>query len=456
MALTKTSFSMIAGAPINVDDYIPVGTDTATTDCSAYIQAAIDAASTTNGKSVVFSSKSYRINSTIEIKTYGFTVDGRGCELDYYGTSVAFDFVPISGVTYPTSCCISNVTVRVRTATSGTGFRIRASYSLFENLGVVLYAAATNARGIMLVGDEANGTGPYYNTFYNCSVQSQSNGLSHIGVSFVASAPIYRAPNTNTWIGGRSAGCLTNYVIKGAGNNFYNPTSENYPGRGTAFKFEADTPANCVQNNIFGAYIENAATGVEFTADSISNSYHNGYVTGATTYITDSGTNNLLIDTTVASKLPTGVNPNGTASSDPEVLDAYEEGTWTAVIQGGVTAGTYEIATNYCNYTRVGRQVTIEGYIVLAGSITGGGSGYLKITGLPFAKRGNSYPEGALALGTVNLPASVSTVTIGFESIGSNSALLFNETNDNSGITNTAIGSLAASSQISFSLTYFV
>ena len=44
MALTKVTYSMIAGPAINLMDYIPTGTNTATTDCTSYIQAAIVAA----------------------------------------------------------------------------------------------------------------------------------------------------------------------------------------------------------------------------------------------------------------------------------------------------------------------------------------------------------------------------------------------------------------------------
>jgi polygalacturonase len=94
MALTKATFSMIAGAPINVDDYIPPGTNTAPTDCAAFIQAAIDAANAAGGRGVVFSTKTYRTESTIQVKAHSTIIDGRNCELDYYGPNIAFDFVP--------------------------------------------------------------------------------------------------------------------------------------------------------------------------------------------------------------------------------------------------------------------------------------------------------------------------------------------------------------------------
>jgi len=356
MSLTKATFSMISGAPINVDDYIPAGTDTATTDCTAYIQSAIDAANAAGGTSVVFSTKSYRINSTIQVKANNTIIDGRNCELDYYGSNVAFDFIPVGGTTYPVSCQIFNISIRVRTAASGTGFRIRASYSMFKNISVVLYAAATSARGITLVGDETNGTGPYYNQFYNCSVQSRSSGTDHIGISFVAAAPLYRSPNANTFYGGRVGQCLQNYVIKGSGNTFFNPTSENVATTGTAFKFEADTSTNCVQNNIFGSYIENANIGVLFSANSLANSVYSQYVTGVSTVTSDLGTTNLIVGTNAPAQLPLGVLLQGTASNNANVLDYYEEGTYTPTATSFTVVGTPTYAGRY---TKIGRLVTV-------------------------------------------------------------------------------------------------
>jgi hypothetical protein len=85
----------------------------------------------------------------------------------------------------------------------------------------------------------------------------------------------------------------------------------------------------------------------------------------------------------------------GTGTS--ELLDDYEEGTWTAVLRGATTAGTYEFVNNTCQYTKVGRVVTLTAFLRLAGVITGGGVGYAQITGLPFEKANNSWAVGAVS-----------------------------------------------------------
>jgi hypothetical protein len=394
---------------IYVDDFIPAGTNTAVTDCTAYIQSAINAANQLTSRRVLFSEKSYRIDGTVQVTSHLTVIDGRGCELDYYGSSVAFDFVPVGGTIYPVSCNISNIAIRVRTATSGTGFRMRTSYSVLENLAVVLYVAATNARGFTLVGDEANGTGPYYNQFYNCGVQSQSGGTAHIGISFVAAAPSYRAPNANTFYGGRVGQCLQNYVIKGNGNAFYNPTSENGALAGTSFKFEADTPVNCVQNQIFGAYVENAATAFLFSADSANNSVYSPFMTGVATTYNDLGVSNLIVDANVPAQLPYGVNPNGNASSNPEVLDSYEEGTWIPTLVGGTTAGSYTITTSSAKYIKIGRQVTVTAKMDI--TVNSAGTGALRFGGLPFPKDSSLFMAGGVITQNISINAAIMSLS---------------------------------------------
>lgn len=66
MSLTKVSYSMIAGAPVMVDDFIPAGTNTQTTDCHTYIQLAINSMPTTASGvrgHLCFANKRYNIGT---------------------------------------------------------------------------------------------------------------------------------------------------------------------------------------------------------------------------------------------------------------------------------------------------------------------------------------------------------------------------------------------------------
>lgn len=87
------------------------------------------------------------------------------------------------------------------------------------------------------------------------------------------------------------------------------------------------------------------------------------------------------------------------ASAGANTLDDYEEGTWTPSVGGTATYSTQE-----GNYTKVGRLVCLNGYIVINTIGTGSTS---VISGLPFAVVGNTAFSVArsanLALSVVSL-----------------------------------------------------
>ena len=69
------------------------------------------------------------------------------------------------------------------------------------------------------------------------------------------------------------------------------------------------------------------------------------------------------------------------ASASSELLDHYEEGTWTPVVAGADTAGTPSFSSRTGFYTRIGRLVHID--CVLAFTISGE-AGTMQISGMPF------------------------------------------------------------------------
>jgi hypothetical protein len=76
------------------------------------------------------------------------------------------------------------------------------------------------------------------------------------------------------------------------------------------------------------------------------------------------------------------------SGSTSELLDDYEEGTWTpAIASGGWSLGT----TYFAKYVKIGRQVTVQLYITLTGS---GNSNVFQISGLPFNPASNGYSTG--------------------------------------------------------------
>lgn len=70
----------------------------------------------------------------------------------------------------------------------------------------------------------------------------------------------------------------------------------------------------------------------------------------------------------------------GAPGMTSELLDWYEEGTWTPTPTA--SSGSITSFTSTGTYTRVGRQVTLLGEITITDA--GTGAGYLSISGLPF------------------------------------------------------------------------
>ena len=139
------------------------------------------------------------------------------------------------------------------------------------------------------------------------------------------------------------------------------------------------------------------------------------------------------------------------ASANNNNLDDYEEGTWTIGVSfGGASVGvTY--SGNTGQYTKVGRQVTVTGYLLLTNK--GTSTGTALITGLPFTLGTPASYYSGLSAVFVNVTSSgynsgygnVATTKIGLTQttvLGINTALTDVNFANNTGII--------------FSLTYFV
>ena len=76
-------------------------------------------------------------------------------------------------------------------------------------------------------------------------------------------------------------------------------------------------------------------------------------------------------------------------SADANVLDDYEEGSWTPVPEfgGNLVGASYSI--DACVYTKIGRTVTVKGNINF--SNRGSSNGGFKLSGLPFTSSAGSY-----------------------------------------------------------------
>jgi hypothetical protein len=108
-----------------------------------------------------------------------------------------------------------------------------------------------------------------------------------------------------------------------------------------------------------------------------------GRILAGPTLPTDDGVNAFQVNGTIASK---GVKLDGTASSDVNTLDYYEEGTFTPVLYGLTTDGEGTYTSQTGKYTRIGNTVNIVIYLTWSAHT---GTGGMRISGLPFASAGH-------------------------------------------------------------------
>jgi hypothetical protein len=191
--------------------------------------------------------------------------------------------------------------------------------------------------------------------------------------------------------------------------------------------------------------------GTSFTTPAFKIEYVGGSAFNA--YI---GTGNLVFST--AGKgidFTQDPNPAGMTS---ELLDDYEEGTWTPAYTNSTPPTTpYTMTVQSATYTKVGRQVTVRAWILTQNVDVTGASGALQISGLPFAAAAGSAAYSAMTIGQAR--AWAVAPSYGYVD-GSAIALMWraaaNADDQTALATNLTAGATANQNQLMFTATYFV
>lgn len=148
------------------------------------------------------------------------------------------------------------------------------------------------------------------------------------------------------------------------------------------------------------------ATAVTGTITATGNVTGGNLITGGTLNVTGGATIGGGINLSVTGQI--AFPATQVASSGANILDDYEEGTWTPAITIAVVGNAnivYAVVVGY--YTKVGDLVAIGASIVTSTFTWSTSSGDVSITGLPFASR--SGYTGSCALGLIsNFAASAS------------------------------------------------
>lgn len=374
---------------IHISEFGVVPDPARTMNQQANIQKALDYAASLApfGCTILFDAVNYRWDSSIVVKNHGTKLLFRNAQIYYHGTGPAIDFDFVGG-NMPVECEISEVNIRLDNAISpAVGVRWRTSYSQARKINVVIPAAMASATGILLenLGDGV-GNGPYHNVFDSCNVDSKSAATNHFGIRMTMNAPYFLGCNANLFMNCRMGSCLVGYQVHGTGNVFAKCVNETPPGTGTAYKFIASIEGQCNGNTIVGGYIEGATAAFDFAALAKTNIILAPYGTGIGTWVIDAsaGKTNLIISSNIPSEFAGGAKFRG-ASSDPNVLDYYEEGNFTPAM---TFATPGNLSTNYGannrgRYTRIGDNVTVHFDLDVTPTFTTA-AGAFSITGLPF------------------------------------------------------------------------
>ena len=148
-----------------------------------------------------------------------------------------------------------------------------------------------------------------------------------------------------------------------------------------------------------------------------------------------------------------GVYLGGTGAAN--LLDDYEEGTWTPVVQGS-GGGTYSYSTSGNYYTKIGRMVTLHFELLDITQVTAG-SGYIQIAGAPFAKGSGHQTAGPVLLHNLDWFNSGTYGVVQFITSSATSILYVRICGDGSGGEDLQISALSSGvSDIQGSISYLV
>jgi hypothetical protein len=319
----------------------------------------------------------------------------------------------------------------------GSNYFYNGTNNIYKNTGTA--SAYGQVNGTHTFFSAASGTAGDAVTFSE-KMTITSTGNVGIGTSSVTSLLTLG----NSYIGGgayealRSTGSPTALVAGGA-NVITRVLGGDYGAASTA-----SLDLSCAIAKNLGV----ANTGFRITAGTgAGESTSNGFLTFSsltgTVSSTFTATERLRLDSD-------GLKFNGDTAA-ANALDDYEEGTWTMGVSfGGASVGvTY--GANTGTYTKIGRQVTVNGYLALSNK--GSSTGAALITGLPFTVANSTANYSAPTLRFTDI--TFANQFQGFGTINTTTIEL-NEITILGVVSNLTNADFTNNSDIIVSLTYFV
>ena len=149
-----------------------------------------------------------------------------------------------------------------------------------------------------------------------------------------------------------------------------------------------------------------------------------------------------------------GVHLGVTSATASNLLDDYEEGTWTPTLTGA-TSGTRAIDSGFkAVYTKVGNLVTAH-MVAGIGSLTGSASGGARLGGLPFNYNGSvNEIMGKVHVTDVDLPSGIIDCTLLSASSGTTNVCFFVNMFDNANHGELGLSAFDGDSSLRIDVTY--
>jgi hypothetical protein len=267
----------------------------------------------------------------------------------------------------------------------GTGTPLRTSFDYTNQNFTELYTALGGGVGLpgattqVIFNDGGTNLAGDAGLVYN----KTTDALTVAGLVTAGSATITGAATVGTTLGVTGATNLSGALTVSTGANATPLTLTCSNAAGTTFNVANTGGAG---THYFGGY--NALVGGGNATDLLINSAGQTIIrTGSTNVATFTTAGNVsiangnLVMSTSGKGIDFSAVTGGTGTATGNVLNDYEEGTFTATLKGGTTDPTIAVTTTG-KYTKIGNQVFVR--IMFGNVSTVGASGTISITGLPF------------------------------------------------------------------------